>query len=37
MPDVEAEFVSGRREDGEPCRYAVIVDRISHDVPFYRA
>jgi hypothetical protein len=37
-PDVTAEFV---RADGarmaEPSRYAVIVDRISHDVPFYRA
>ncbi len=37
-PDVSAEFV---RADGarmaEPSRYAVVVDRISHDVPFYRA
>lgn len=24
-------------EQGEPCGYAVIVDRISQDVPFYRA
>ena len=22
---------------GEPCNYAVIIDRISQDVPFYRA
>ncbi|MBA3675407.1 MAG: hypothetical protein H0W75_10730, partial [Chitinophagaceae bacterium] len=22
---------------GEPCGYAVIIDRISQDVPFYRA
>ena len=37
-PDVSAEFV---KADGakmaEPSRYAVVVDRISHDVPFYRA
>ncbi|MEX2272179.1 MAG: hypothetical protein WD690_11935 [Vicinamibacterales bacterium] len=37
-PDVAAERarVDGVRMD-EPSRYAVIVDRISHDVPFYRA
>ena len=37
-PGVEAEFVSvgGVRLD-EPARYRVIVDRISHDIPFYRA
>ncbi|GAC1454978.1 MAG: hypothetical protein PVSMB4_15530 [Ktedonobacterales bacterium] len=35
--DVVAEFVKleGIRMD-EPCPYAVIVDRISHEVPFYR-
>jgi hypothetical protein len=35
---VSAEFVSigGIRMD-EPNRYEVIVDRISHDIPFYRA
>jgi glutathione synthase/RimK-type ligase-like ATP-grasp enzyme len=34
---VEAEFVQlgGTRMD-EPCPYAVIVDRISHEVPYYR-
>ena len=32
----EAARVDGVRMD-EPARYAVIVDRISHDVPFYRA
>jgi hypothetical protein len=37
-PDVEAEFVRlGGVKMAEPSRYAVIVDRISHDVPFYRA
>jgi hypothetical protein len=35
---VEAEFVRvGGVRMAEPCRYSVIVDRISHDVPFYRA
>ena len=36
--DLTAEFVSigGVRMD-EPARYRVIVDRISHDIPFYRA
>jgi hypothetical protein len=35
---VVAEFVQlgGTRMD-EPCPYAVIVDRISHEVPYYRA
>jgi hypothetical protein len=35
---VTAEFVqlAGTRMD-EPCEYAVIVDRISHEVPYYRA
>src|SRR5688572_13217098 len=37
-PDISAEFVNigGIRMD-EPRRYRVIVDRISHDIPFYRA
>ena len=36
--DIQAEFVhvGGVRLD-EPCRYAVVVDRISHEMPFYRA
>ncbi len=35
---VQAEFVKvGAVKMAEPSRYAVIVDRISHDVPFYRA
>ena len=36
--DLIAEFVTigGVRMD-EPARYRVIVDRISHDIPFYRA
>ena len=38
MPDLTAEFVQlGAVRMAEPSRYAVIVDRISHDVPFYRA
>ncbi|HUR19415.1 MAG TPA: hypothetical protein VMZ90_01320, partial [Vicinamibacterales bacterium] len=38
VPGVSAEFVNigGVRMD-EPARYRVIVDRISHDIPFYRA
>lgn len=38
VPGVSAEAVSigGIRMD-EPQRYRVIVDRISHDIPFYRA
>ncbi|MGE3468882.1 MAG: RimK family alpha-L-glutamate ligase [Vicinamibacterales bacterium] len=38
VPGVSAEFVQigGVRMDG-PCPYRVIVDRISHDIPFYRA
>ena len=37
-PDVTAERVTiGAVRMDEPCRYSVIVDRISHDVPFYRA
>ncbi len=38
VPNVEAEFVKigGIRMD-EPRKYAVILDRISQDIPFYRA
>jgi glutathione synthase/RimK-type ligase-like ATP-grasp enzyme len=38
LPDVQAEFVSigGIRMD-EPKKYDVIIDRISQDIPFYRA
>ena len=37
-PDISAEFVNigGVRLD-QPRRYRVIVDRISHEIPFYRA
>src|SRR6476659_4659383 len=36
--DVTAEFVSvGAVRMDEPARYRVIIDRISHDIPFYRA
>ncbi|MCA9941988.1 MAG: hypothetical protein H6656_15160 [Ardenticatenaceae bacterium] len=36
--DVIAEFVSiGGTQMNEPCEYAVIVDRISHEVPYYRS
>lgn len=35
---ISAEFVQlGGVEMAVPCGYAVIVDRISHDMPFYRA
>jgi hypothetical protein len=35
---IRAEFVQvGAVKMAEPCPYAVIVDRISHEVPFYRA
>lgn len=35
---VSAEFVlTGAVESGQSSRYAVLIDRISHDVPFYRA
>ena len=38
IPDVTAEFVQvGAVRMDEPSRYRVIVDRISHDIPFYRA
>jgi glutathione synthase/RimK-type ligase-like ATP-grasp enzyme len=37
-PDVTAEFVKiGAVRMGEPSGYAVIVDRISHEIAFYRA
>src|SRR5438046_8631113 len=37
-PDVTAEFIKiGGVRMAEPGGYAVIVDRISHDIPFYRA
>src|SRR5436309_6222329 len=37
-PDVTAEFINiGGVRMAEPSGYAVIVDRISHDIPFYRA
>ncbi len=35
---IQAEFVhTGGVKMAEPCGYAVIVDRISHDLPFYRS
>ncbi|MEW6322725.1 MAG: hypothetical protein AB1635_16760 [Acidobacteriota bacterium] len=38
LPGVEAELVRiGTVRMDEPCPYGVVVDRISHDVPFYRA
>src|SRR5678815_6024454 len=38
VPNVSAEAVNvGAVRMDEPQRYRVIVDRISHDVPFYRA
>lgn len=38
VPEVTAEFVqTGASRMAEPCGYDVIVDRISHDIPFYRA
>jgi hypothetical protein len=38
VPGVEAEFVHvGAVRMAEPSAYDVIVDRISHDIPFYRA
>ena len=37
VPDVTAEFVeTGAARMAEPCGYDVVVDRISHDIPFYR-
>ena len=38
LPDIQAEFVQvGGVRHAVPSGYAVIVDRISHDIPFYRA
>ena len=38
LDGIEAEFVHlGGVHMGEPSGYAVIVDRISHDLPFYRS
>ena len=38
LPEITAEFVHvGGVNMAVPCPYAVIVDRISHDVPFYRS
>jgi hypothetical protein len=38
LDGISAEFVEvGGVEMAKPCPYAVIVDRISHDMPFYRA
>lgn len=35
---ISAEFVQvGAVQEAQPCGYSVIVDRISHDVPFYRS
>lgn len=37
VPGVTAEFVrTGAARMAEPCGYDVVVDRISHDIPFYR-
>lgn len=37
-PDVVAEYVMlGGTTMNEPCDYAVLVDRISHEVPYYRS
>lgn len=36
--DVTAEYVKlGGTKMNEPCPYAVLVDRISHEIPYYRA
>ena len=38
VPGLAAEFVQiGDVRMAEPCGYDVIIDRISHDIPFYRA
>ncbi len=37
-PDIQAELATiGEVRMAEPSPYQVIVDRISHDIPFYRA
>jgi hypothetical protein len=36
--NITAEYIKlGGVRMAEPCPYDVIIDRISHDVPFYRA
>jgi len=36
--DIVTEFVKiDKVVQGEPCGYDVVIDRISQDVPFYRA
>jgi hypothetical protein len=36
--DISAEFVKvDAVTQGMPCEYSVIIDRISHDIPFYRS
>ena len=38
LADISAEFVQiGDVRMAEGCGYDVVVDRISHDIPFYRA
>ena len=37
LEGIRAELLTGAVELDTPPRYAVIVDRISHDIPFYRA
>ena len=38
LPEIRAEFVEiGAVKEAVPSGYSVIVDRISHDVPFYRS
>ena len=38
VPNIRAEFAQvGGVHMAEPCPYTVIVDRISHDLPFYRS
>ena len=38
VADVTAEHLKiGGVRMAEPCGYDVIVDRISHDIPFYRS
>src|SRR5882672_6210649 len=35
---VEAEYIKlGGTKMDEPCPYAVVIDRISHEVPYYRS
>jgi hypothetical protein len=38
IPNLEAEsLVTGGVKMAEPCGYRLIIDRISHDIPFYRS